>query len=431
MDDTAAGILAELEWRGMVHQVTSPDLGARLAAEPLVVYHGIDATADSLHVGHLVGVLALRRLQRAGHRPLVIIGGGTTLIGDPSGRDAERPMRTREEIRANAAALRRQLERFLEFGSGPTDAVLLDNADWLCSLSLTDFLRDVGKHFTVNVMIAKESVKARLEAREQGISYTEFSYMLLQAYDFLHLHDTFDCRLQVGGSDQWGNIVAGVDLVRRTRGAEVFGLTWPLLTKADGSKFGKSEQGNVWLDAARTSPYEFFQYWVRTDDRDAGRYLRLFTDLSREEVERLEAAAAARPEAREAQLALAREVTAAVHGREAAEEAARASAALFGGELEGLSAAALAQVFAEAPATTLPSSDLEGEGLLVEDLLVRAAVHPSRSAARRELAQGGVYLNNRRETDGTRRLGPDVLLAGSVLVVRRGKKNYHLVRFAE
>ena len=424
-------MLAELEWRGMVHQATDPELGAKLAGERFVVYHGIDATASSLHVGNLIGVLALQRLQRAGHRPLVILGGGTTLVGDPSGKDAERPVRAVEEIRGNVAAIRRQLERFLDFGPGEAQALLLDNADWLTSMPLTHFLRDVGKHFTVNAMIAKESVRARLEAREQGISYTEFSYMLLQAYDYLHLFESHGCRLQVGGSDQWGNITAGVELVRKATGQAVHGLTWPLLTRADGSKFGKSEAGNVWLDAGRTSPYELFQFWLRSDDGDVARLLRLFTDLLPGEVAALEVAVAERPQAREAQRALAREVTAAVHGREAAEEAEGASAALFGGDLRRLSETSLLQAFAEAPSVTLPRRELEAGAITVEEALVRAEVVPSRSAARRELDQGGIYVNNRREADGARALGDTDLLAGRYLVLRRGKRTYVLVRFGE
>jgi tyrosyl-tRNA synthetase len=337
-------------------------------------------------------------------------------------------MRAVEEVRANVAAIRGQLARFLDFGPGDAQALLSDNADWLCSISLTDFLRDVGKHFSVNAMMAKESVRARLEEREQGISFTEFSYMLLQAFDYLHLFDAHGCRLQVGGSDQWGNITAGVDLVRRVRGAEVDGLTWPLLTKADGSKFGKSEEGNVWLDAAKTSPYQFFQFWVNTDDRDVGRMLRLFTDLGRAEIEHLEAATVERPEAREAQRALAFEVTAAVHGREAAEAARQASTALFGGDLGALGEAELREVFADAPSVTLPRAELDG-GVDLVDLLVRADVVPSRSAARREIEQGGVYVNNRREPSEERRVGRDDLLAGAYVVVRRGKRRYHLVRF--
>ena len=421
---------AELAWRGMVHQVTDEDLGAKLAGERFVVYHGMDASADSLHVGNLIGVLALQRLQRGGHRPIALLGGGTTLIGDPSGKASERPMRAVEEVRANVAAIRGQLERFLTFGSGPTDALLLDNADWLTSIPLTAFLRDVGKHFTVNAMVAKESVRSRLEAREQGISYTEFSYMLLQAYDFLHLHDAHGCRLQIGGSDQWGNITAGVDLVRRVRGAEVYGLTWPLLTKADGTKFGKTESGTVWLSPERTSPYEFYQYWMRADDRDVVGLLRLFTDLDQDRIGELEAARAARPERREAQEALAWEVTAAVHGREEAGAARRASVALYGGDLADLDGRTLRQVFAEAPSADVPRSELDGEGAALVDLLVRASVVPSKSAARRELQQGGIYVNNRQERDGERRLGPSDLLAGDYLVLRRGKRSYHLVRFS-
>jgi tyrosyl-tRNA synthetase len=426
MDD----VVADLTWRGLVHQVTDEELGARMAAEPFVVYHGIDATADSLHIGNLLGVLVLRRLQHAGHRPIVLLGGGTTLIGDPSGKASERPMRSTEEVRANVASLRRQLERFLAFGPGESEALLLDNADWLGRLSLTEFLRDVGKHFTVNAMIAKESVRARLEQREQGISYTEFSYMLLQAYDFVHLFDSHGCRLQVGGSDQWGNITAGVELVRRTRGAEVFGLTWPLLTKADGEKFGKSEQGNVWLDPARTSPYEFFQFWMRQDDRDVVRLLKLFTGLSPETVDSLAEVHAERPEAREAHRVLAHKMTTLVHGEPAATSALQASAALFGGELTGLSRADLLEVFADAPSTSLPAGRLEdGAGVILLDLLAETGLAPSKSAARRELEQGGIYVNNVREIDGDRRIASADLLDGGYLVLRRGKRTYHLVQF--
>jgi tyrosyl-tRNA synthetase len=425
-----AGVVADLEWRGMVHQRTDPGLGARMAAERFTAYHGIDVTADSLHVGHLVGVIALQRLQRAGHRPLAVLGGATTLVGDPSGRETERPLLTIDEIEANARGIRGQLESFLEFGVDAHAARLLNNADWLSPLRLTDFLRDVGKHFTVNTMIAKESVRARLEGREQGISYTEFSYMLLQAYDFLHLFDTEACRLQVGGSDQWGNITAGIELVRRVRGAGVYGLTWPLLTRADGSKFGKSTAGNVWLDPSRTSPYAFFQYWVNTDDRDVGRFLRLFTFLGPEQVQALEAAVAERPGAREAQRALAEELTTAVHGRAEAARARRAAAALFAGDVTRLDPATMLEVLAEAPSTDLPRSALDGAGLELVDVLVRAGLAPSRSAARTAVSQGGVYVNDRRETDTERRLGAADLVADACIVLRKGKRSYHLLRFA-
>ncbi len=421
-------LLDELRWRGMVAQLTGEGLGAKLAAEPFVVYHGIDASADSLHVGNLIGVLALRRLQAAGHRPVVLLGGATTLIGDPSGKDAERPIRSAEEVHGNVAGIRAQLEPLLDFQGGRAPAVLVDNADWLSATSLTDFLRDVGKHFSVNAMMAKDSVRSRLEGREQGISFTEFSYMLLQAADYLHLFDTYGCRLQVGGSDQWGNITAGVDLVRRTRGEEVYGLTWPLLTKPDGSKFGKSEAGNVWLDPQRTSPYQFLQFWMNQDDAAVIPLLKLFGDVTPEAVESLEQTHAERPQARDVHRVLAHAVTALVHGEAAAAGAVQASAALFGGRLDGLSEASLLEAFAEAPSTTLTRSELPAPLI---DVLVRAGVAPSRSAARRDLEQGGVYVNNRKEGDPERLLVTDDLLAGRYVVLRRGKRTYHLVRFGE
>ncbi|HWC09624.1 MAG TPA: tyrosine--tRNA ligase [Acidimicrobiales bacterium] len=424
-----ADVLAELQWRGMVHQVTDEALGAKLAAERFVLYGGFDATADSLHVGHLVGVIGLQRFQAAGHRPLALVGGGTTLIGDPSGKEAERPLLSVEDIDANVAGIRRQLERFIDFGPGPDGGRLVNNADWLRGLGLTAFLRDVGKHFTVNTMIAKEAVRARLEQREQGISYTEFSYMLLQAYDFLHLHDTEGCRLQVGGSDQWGNITAGIDLVRRLRHGEAYGLTWPLVSKADGTKFGKSESGAVWLDPARTSPYQFFQFWVRSDDRDVIRYVRLLTSLGREETAALEAEVAEHPERRRAQQVLAFELTAAVHGREDAEAARRAAEALYRGELTALDERTLLDVFAEAPSTRLARTDLEGDGMLLVDLLVRADLAPSRSAARATITGGGAYVNDRRVGEVEHRVGEADLLAGAYVVLRKGRRTYHLLRF--
>ncbi|MEA2900198.1 MAG: tyrosyl-tRNA synthetase [Actinomycetota bacterium] len=418
-----ADVFEELEWRGMVAQVTDPDLGDRLRAESLTFYVGFDATADSLHVGSLLPLMVTARLQRAGHRPIVLLGGGTTLVGDPSGKDAERPVLAEEQIRANAEGIRRQVERIVG-----TEVDLVDNADWLGQLRLTDFLRDVGGHFRVNDMMAKDSVRARLD-RDQGISYKEFSYMLLQAYDFWHLCQTRGCRLQVGGSDQWGNITAGIDLIHRRSRIQAYGLTFPLVTRADGSKFGKSEGGNLWLDPARTSPYEFFQFWLRVADADVGYYLRLFTWLDRARIEELEAAVAEHPERREAQRVLAREVTTAVHGAAAAEAAEQAGQALFGGELGGLDGPTLLEVFAEAPATSRPRAELEGEGGLgLVELLVDTGLVASRSAARTAIDQGGVYVNNRREADVDRRLGPSDLLVDSYLVLRRGKRSYHLVR---
>ncbi|MGI9022333.1 MAG: tyrosine--tRNA ligase [Acidimicrobiales bacterium] len=421
--------MAELAWRGMVYQVTDEELATRLAAERFTAYSGFDATADSLHVGHLVGVVALARLQKAGHRPIALVGGGTTLIGDPSGKESERPLLSVDEIAANAAGIRRQLENFLHFGSGAGGARLVDNADWLAGLGLTDFLRDVGKHFTVNTMAAKESVRARLNEREQGISYTEFSYMLLQAYDYLHLHDTYGCRLQAGGSDQWGNITTGIELIRRMRGGPAYGLTWPLITRADGTKFGKTASGAVWLDPARTSPYQFFQFWVRVDDRDVIPYLKLLAELDPEQVAELEAEVAQHPERRRAQQVLARELTTAVHGREAAEGAMRAAGALFSGELDGLDEATLLDLFAEAESTRRARRDLApGVGLV--DLLVDTGLASSRTTARATISGGGAYLNGRRVTDIDRQVGPDDLLAGRYLVLRKGKRSYHLVQFA-
>jgi tyrosyl-tRNA synthetase len=411
----ATDVYADLEWRGLVHQKTDRDLGAQLSAAPVTLYHGIDATADSLHVGNLLGVVTLQRFQRAGHRPVPVLGGATTLIGDPSGKADERPMLPADRVTANVSAIRAQLERFLDFGTGPKDALLVNNADWLGAFNLVDFLRHVGKHFPVNVMVAKDSVRSRLQA---GISFTEFSYMLLQAYDFLHLHDTIGCRLQVGGSDQWGNITAGVDLVRRVRSTEVWGLTWPLLTKADGTKFGKSEGGNIWLDPAKTSPYEFFQFWIRTDDRDVGRYLRMFTLLDRESIEKLDAATLDRPHAREAQRALALDVTTSVHGREAALEAAQAAAVLFKGAAD----------LVEGPSTTLARRELDA-GLSVVDLLTRTGLTKSRSAARTAAQQGGIYVNNEREPDPDRQLTSADLTDGDAILLRRGKRSYHVVRF--
>jgi tyrosyl-tRNA synthetase len=417
-----ADVLAELQWRGLVHQVTDEGLGARMVAQPFILYHGMDVTAGSLHVGSLLGVLVLRRLQSAGHRPVVLLGGGTSMIGDPSGRRTERPLLTREQIEANTTGIRAQLESLLDFGGG--GARLLDNADWLAPLPLIDFLRDVGKHFTVNAMLAKEAVAARMDG---GISFTEFSYMLLQAYDFLHLADAAGVRLQVGGSDQWGNITAGIDLIRRVRSTEAFGLTWPLVTKADGTKFGKSESGNVWLDPARTSPYRFYQFWVNTDDGDVGRSLRFFTFLGRERIEELEAELAEQPGRRDVHRVLAHEVTALVHGEAAAAAAERASVALFGGDLLDLDAATRAEVLADAPTSELDRSRLEGDGAALVDLLAESGLVSSKSAARQALAQGGVSVNGERQVDLDRRMAPGDLLDDRFLVLRRGKRSYHVL----
>ncbi len=422
------GLWDDLCWRGLVHQVTDPDVGAWLERHrPVTVYVGFDPTAPSLGVGNLLQLCTLRRFQESGHRPIAVAGGGTGAIGDPGGKAEERPLLTAEQLRANLEAIREQLSRFLDFDAG---ALLVDNGEWLWELGLLEFLRDVGKHFTVNTMVAKESVRTRLETLERSISYTEFSYMLLQAYDFLHLFDAYGCRLQVGGSDQWGNIVMGVELIRRAREKQAFGLTTPLVVKADGSKFGKTEAGNVWLDPARTSPYQLFQVFLRTEDAVVGQYLRFFTWLDRGRIEELEEATATRPERRQAQRVLAREVTALVHGRSEADRAERAAAALFGEEVASLDEATLLDIFADAPSTTIEMAAMDGAGLDLVEALVRAGLSPSRSAARTTIEQGGAYVNNRRERDPGRRLGPEDLLHGRYLLLRKGRRDHRLLLFA-
>lgn len=420
----------DLQFRGLVQQTSEVNLARRLDTERLCFYGGFDPTADSLHVGHLVQLCNLRRLQEAGHQPIALVGGGTGMIGDPSGRSDERTLLDREVLADNVAGIRAQLERFCDFGAsaGPARAILADNGEWLWPLSLLEFLRDVGKHFSVNQMVAKESVRARLETREQGISFTELSYMCLQAYDFLHLFDTYGCRLQLGGSDQWGNITAGVDFVRRRRGAEVWGLTTPLVVKADGTKIGKTESGTVWLDRRRTSPYQLYQWLVRSEDAVVGAYLRYFTWLDRARLEELDQAVAEHPERREAQRALAHQVTALVHGEDDARRVERAAVALFGEEVASLDEATLLEVLGDAPSSTLALSELGGNGLGLVEALVRSGLVPSRSAARTAIAQGGAYVNNRRQDDLDRSLGADDLLWGRYVLLRRGRRDHHLLR---
>lgn len=421
----ASNVFEELKWRGMVYDCID-GVQDMLVKEAVTAYNGFDATADSLHVGHLVPLLALARLQRFGHHPIALAGGGTSMIGDPSGKSAERNLLSREVIESNVESIKKQLAQFLDFEVKSNPARLLNNANWLMQLPLIDFLRDTGKHFTVNYMISKDSVKNRLE-REEGLSFTEFSYMLLQSYDFLHLHDAEGCRLQTGGSDQWGNITAGVELVRRVRGSQVFGLVYPLITKSDGTKFGKTESGSVWLKPERTSPYRFYQFWLNTDDRDVVNYLKFFSFLSQSEVEALAAAVTERPEQREAQRVLAREVTGLVHGPTALARAEQASQALFGGDITGLPGEDIADIFAEVPSSELPKTQLEGEGLNIVDLLVNTGFMKSKGEARRAIAEGGVYLNNQRVAEPTQAAGLNQLLDGRFLVLRRGRKNYHLI----
>jgi tyrosyl-tRNA synthetase len=394
-------------------------------------YAGFDPSADSLHVGHLLGILTLRRLQMAGHRPILLAGGGTGMIGDPGGKSEERPLLSAERLAANLEGIRAQLGGLLDLspGAGAAQGLLLDNSAWLCAFGFIDFLREVGKHFTVNQMVAKESVRTRLERPDQGISYTEFSYMLLQAYDYLHLHDTYGCRLQLGGSDQWGNITMGLELIRKTRGAEAFALTWPLLVRSDGTKYGKSESGSIWLDAAKTSPYELYQFFVRTPDGAVGRSLRMFTFLSHEEIEELDTEVAERPEQRKAQHALARAVCALVHGEVETDRATRAAQALFSEDLSGLDEKMLLEVFADAPSSSFARSGLDSAEIGLVDVLVSSGLVPSRTAARAAVEQGGVYVNNRRRNDPEDRLSPDDLLAGRYVVLRRGRRDHHLLRF--
>ncbi|MBA2299640.1 MAG: tyrosine--tRNA ligase [Chloroflexi bacterium] len=419
-------MLDELEWRGILH-ATTPGLASRLASGgPIAGYNGFDPSADSLHVGHLVPMFGLLRLQRHGGRPVALVGGGTGMIGDPSGRSSERNLLDRETLEANAVALRAQLERFLDFSPGAGGAVMVNNLDWLAPLSLIDFLRGTGKHFTIPYMLAKDSVQVRLD---RGLSFTEFSYMLLQSYDFAHLHREMGVELQMGGADQWGNITAGLELIRRTTGAgddahPAHGLAYKLLLSPSGTKFGKSETGDsVWLDPRRTTPYAFYQYWLNTDDRDVGTYLRWFTELGREDIEALEAEAAARPEARAAQRALARDITTRTHGEAVATEAIRDSEAMFaGGSIEDPSV--LRSLFESTGGFTFdPSTLAAGAAAFLAD----AGVFASRGEARRAIAGGGVTINGERVSDPAFVPHP---IAGEWLEVRIGKRRREIGRRA-
>jgi len=420
----------DLEFRGLIHQVSDPALPGLLDRERLSAYIGFDPTAPSLHLGNLLMLCTLRRLQEAGHRPIPLAGGGTGLIGDPGGRSEERPLLTREQHDENMAGIGPQLERFLDFGAGAGDAaaLMLDNADWLCSFPLVEFLRDVGKHFTVNQMIVRDSVRERLERPDQGISYTEFSYMLLQAYDYLHLYDNHGCRLQIGGSDQWGNIISGVDLIRRVRAAEAYAMTTPLVLKPDGTKFGKSVSGSIWLDAHMTSPYALFQFLVRSEDSVVGAYLRDFTFLDHETILSLDEATASAPQRREAQRVLAREVCSLVHGAEEATRAERAAAALFTEEIAGLDESTLLAALEDAPSSKRARAELDGDGLDLVEVLAESGLVPSRSAARQAVLQGGAYVNNARRGEASRLTRAD-LMCDRYVVLRRGRKDYHLLCF--
>ncbi len=419
-------VLDELAWRGLLHDATE-GAAEHLAEAPRTVYIGFDPTADSLHVGSLLPIMVLVHVQRSGHHPIALVGGATGLVGDPSGKSLERPLLTREQMMANAGKIRSQLEHFLDFNVGPNPARMRNNLDWLGQTNVLDFLRDVGKHFSVNAMLRKESVRRRLESDEQGISFTEFSYQLLQAADFLHLFNEDGCTVQMGGSDQWGNITAGVDLVRRVSGGHAFGAVSPLVTTSSGTKFGKTEAGAVWLDPARTSPYRFYQFWVNVSDDDAGRYLRFFTLMKRDEITALDAATEAEPHRRAAQKALAEEVTRRVHGEAGLQKALQATDALFGGSLDGLAADDIAELFAAVPSSSVPRSAFGGTGMGLLDLLADSGLCTSKGDARRAVEGGGIYLNSVRAEDVAEAVTIERFIEGRFLVLRKGKKSYHLV----
>ena len=417
---------SELEWRGMLSESTE-GLRDALLATPMTGYIGFDPTASSLHVGSLLTVMGLARLQRFGHTPVAIVGGGTGMIGDPSGKSQERVLLSSAEVEENVAGIRAQLEKFLDFGATANPARIVNNADWLGTIDVLSFLRDVGKHFTVNYMLQKESVARRLES-EGGISYTEFSYLVLQAYDFLQLFDRYGCSLQLGGSDQWGNITAGIELIRKLRGQKAHGLVWPLMTTASGVKFGKTEAGAIWLDPQRTSPFRFYQFWLNTDDRDVVRYLKCFTFLERDAIEELARATREKPEAREAQRALAREVTTLVHGGEQVARAERAAAVLFADIHESLTVADKDDVlmaYGDAPSTELT---LPPDGISLVELLATVKLASSRSEATRLVKSGGVYVNNVRAQNEKARVTIADAVGGEVIVLRKGRREQHVVR---
>ncbi len=420
-------LLDDLAFRGLIHQQTNPEGLRSHLQSPRVVYCGFDPTKDSLTIGNLVPILLLRRFQQAGHTPVVIMGGGTGMIGDPSGKDAERTLMTPEQIDKNVAGQRLTYERLLSF-EGANAAILLNNADWLKNLGYLEVLRDVGKYFSINMMIQKDSVRDRLNNREQGISYTEFSYMLLQAYDFLHLYDQHQVTLQVCGSDQWGNVVGGIDLIRRRHQAEAFGLTAPLVTKSDGGKFGKTESGAIWLHESRTSPYAFYQFWLNTPDSDVVKYLKIFTFLSHEELNRLEAEQAQNPGGRAAQRALAEHMTEMLHGASGLEHAKNATQALFSGDVTGLARDTLEELFQNAPSVKLPKAKLDGEGMPAIDFLVEAGVVKSKREARELLTSNAVSVSGKKAEAETR-ITSEWLLFGEIALVRRGKKTWHVARF--
>ena len=416
----------EFKWRGLVYDATE-GLSDVLTTERVTAYIGFDPTAPSLHVGSLLQVMSLARLQRFGHSPIAIVGGGTGMIGDPSGKSQERALLSSEQVESNVEGIRQQLSRFLDFDRAGNPARIVNNAEWLGVIDLLSFLRDAGKHFTVSYMLQKEAVSRRIES-EEGISFTEFSYLLLQAYDFLQVFDRYGCTLQMGGSDQWGNITAGVDLIRKLRAKKAHGLVVPLMTTASGLKFGKTEVGAIWLDPERTSPFKFYQFWLNTDDRDVVAYLKYFTFLDRPTIDALEAVTKSAPEKRDAQRVLAGELTTMVHGSDQMARAEHASSVLFGEDIVTLGADAVLAVFEDVPSTELSAAEFAGEGLGMIDLLARVRLAPSRGEARRLVQSGGIYVNNRRVSDPQARLTREQAIGGRLFVVRKGQKQNHLVR---
>ncbi len=416
----------ELEWRGLIHSF-SQGVEEHLAKGNVTGYIGFDPTASSLHVGSLLPIMGLVHLQRCGHTPIAIAGGGTGMIGDPSGKTQERKLLTIEDIEANLEGIKKQLAKFLDFNAKNNPAKLVNNADWLTKLNMVDFLRDIGKHFSINEMMAKDSVKNRIE-KEQGMSFTEFCYSLLQSYDFLELYDRYNCTLQMGGSDQWGNIISGFDLIRKLRGGDAHGIVFPLITTSSGTKFGKTESGTVWLDAERTSPYKFYQFWYNTEDKDVVKYLKFFTLLEKEQIDALESSMQTAPEKREAQNTLAQEVTKLVHDENALAQALKASKIFFGGEITDVSDTELVDIFSDVPSVEIPTAQFEGEGLSLVDVLVQAQVAKSKGDARRAIEQGGIYVNNIRTSGVAQKIGLNETVHGKFVVLRKGGKNYFLVK---
>lgn len=422
-----SGLFADLTWRGLIYQMTDPALEGLLDNESLTAYVGFDPTADSLHAGNLLQLINMARLQRAGHRPIMLAGGATGMIGDPGGRSTERNLLDIETLRANVEGILPQLKQFVDF-EGPNAARLVNNFDWTHEISVIDFLRDVGKHFTVNQLVARESIKTRMEG-EHGISYTEFSYGLLQAFDFWHLYREYGCTLQLGGSDQWANIVGGVDLIRRREQGQAYGISAPLVTKADGTKFGKSVGGAIWLDSKKTSPYAFYQFFIRAEDAKVIDYLKCFTFLSHERIAELEEITRSKPHAREAQRTLAEEVTRIVHGDHELKRAQQATNALFSEDIATLDEELLEQVVAGAPSATFSRSSLGT--IPLADVLTETGLSPSKSAARKAIEQGGVYLNNRRQINVAAVVSESDLIHDKYAVVRRGKKDFAVALFVD